>query len=282
MKPNGWFSGLAGNLARATGYFSSFSCQRYTMAERAGLVRAALSRGQQTKFLGFWVSCLSKKAFRTQLREIFFECEYSFKAETDSPAILDCGANIGLATLFFKYLYPKARITSFEADPTTASILQKNVERNRLQDVSVHNLMLSNMEGEHPFYIAADVDGSLRMSANPGRISRHREIMVKAGKLSRYIQGPIDLLKLDVEGAEWDVMGDLKESGKLALVQRMAIEYHHKIGGQASRLAGFLALLEQEGFEYQIAATGADPISRQGVFQDLLIGAYRPSPGNFA
>jgi FkbM family methyltransferase len=192
--------------------------------------------------------------------------------------ILDCGANIGLATLFFKHLYPKSRITSFEADPTTASTLQKNIEQNHLQDVSAYNLFLSDTEGDYPFYVAANVAGSLRMSADPSRISKHREIIVKAGKLSHYIEGPVDLLKMDVEGAELDVMTDLKSSGKLSLVRRMVIEYHHRIGGQASCLAGFLALLEEEGFEYQIAGAGCDPITRQGVFQDILIGAYRPSP----
>jgi hypothetical protein len=35
-------------------------------------------------------------------------------------------------------------------------------------------------------------------------------------------------------------------------------------------------LLEEEGFEYQLSAAGCDPITRQGVYQDILIGAYRP------
>jgi FkbM family methyltransferase len=214
-------------------------------------------------------------AYQILLRQIFIEGEYRFEANTDSPVILDCGANIGLATLFFKHLYPGARISSFEADPETASILQKNVERNRLKDVSVYNLMLSNTEGDQPFYLSADEEGALSMSANPNRISSHREITVKAGKLSSYINGPIDLLKLDVEGAEWDVMTDLKSSGKISLVRRMVIEYHHKIGGQASCMARFLALLEGEGFEYQIATGEGDQIARKGVFQDVLIGAYR-------
>jgi len=59
----------------------------------------------------------------------------------------------------------------------------------------------------------------------------------------------------------------------------MVIEYHHKIDGQSSCLARFLGLLEQEGFEYQLAALGCAPITRQEVFQDMLIGVYRPANG---
>jgi FkbM family methyltransferase len=249
----------------------------YSAAERINLVRALRSRGHETDLLKFHVTYPSERWFRVLLKEIFFKGEYLFEAETDSPVILDCGANIGLATLFFKYLYPRARICSFEADPATASILQKNIEQNQLSDVSAYNLMLSNAEGEHPFYVAADVAGNLQMSAYADRLSNHREIMVKTGKLSHYIDGPVDLLKLDVEGAEFDVMTDLKRSGKISQIRRMVIEYHHKFGNQPSCLARFLMLLEEEGFEYQISG-GCNPIARQNVFQDILIGAYRPLP----
>ena len=249
--------------------------QRYTIAERLSLVSARKPHGHETDLLKFHVTFLNEGVYQILLREIFFKGEYSFEAGTESPVILDCGANIGMATLYFKYLYPKARISSFEADPVTASVLKKNVEQNRLVDVSVHNLMLSNKEGELPFYTCEEVAGIPSMSGNPNRTLNHREILVKAGKLSTYIEGPVDLLKLDVEGGEWDVMADLLESGKIKLVRKMVIEYHHKIDGQASCFSKFLSLLEEGGFEYQIAAEGCDPISRQGVYQDFLIGAYR-------
>jgi FkbM family methyltransferase len=264
------------NLLRTGKSISSMSRLNYSTRERASLLSALRSQGHETDLLNFHVSYLGEWPFRLQLEEIFFRGEYLFEAKSDSPVILDCGANIGLATLFFKHLYPKARISSFEADPATASILQKNIEQNHLDDVSAYNLLLSNAEGEHSFYCAADEAGSTKMSALPDRLSNNREIMVKAGKLSHYIDRPVDLLKLDVEGAELDVMTDLKSSGKLSLIRQVVIEYHHRIGNRASCLARFLALLEEEGFEYQVSGS-CDPITRQNVFQDILIGAYRSS-----
>jgi FkbM family methyltransferase len=264
-------------VMRAVEDIRRMSQLNYTVAEKASLISALRAQGHETDLLNFHVNYLNERAFRFVLKEIFFKGEYVFEAETDSPVILDCGANIGIATLFFKYLYPKARISSFEADPTTACILRKNIEQNHLDDVSTYNLMLSDSEGEHPFYVAADLAGSLRMSAAPNRLTNNHEIMVKAGKLSRYIDGPVDLLKLDVEGAEFAVMTDLKCSGKISQIRRMVIEYHHKIDSQTSCMAKFLALLEEAGFEYQISG-GCEPVSRQNVFQDVLIGAYRSSP----
>jgi FkbM family methyltransferase len=267
-------SGQVTNLAQAATDFRRMSRLRFTPAERANLVAAFWSSGQQANLLGFRVSYLNRGSFRYALREVFFEGDYLFDAGTDEPVILDCGSNIGLATLFFKRLYPKARIACFEADPTTAAVLQKNVEQNNLQNVATHNLMLSNSEGEHSFYVASNVPGSLMMSGSPDRLSKAREIRVKAGRLSDYIDGPVDLLKMDVEGAEFEVMADLEESGKIAQIQRMVIEYHHKIDGQVSRMAEFLALLQAHGFEYQISGH-CYPITKQDTFQDILIGAYR-------
>jgi FkbM family methyltransferase len=248
----------------------------YTFAERIKLICALRSREHEADVLRFHVNYLSEGWFRYLLSEIFIGGEYFFEAETDSPVILDCGANIGLATLFFKHLYPKARVSAFEADPTTAYVLQKNIDQNHLEKVFAYNLLLSNAEGEHPFYLATDEDGSPLMSAEPNRLLSNRKIMVKAAKLSHFVDGPVDFLKLDVEGSEFDVLTDLKCTGKISCIRRMVIEYHHGIGDQASRLGSFLALLEGEAFNYQILRT-CNPISSQREYQDILIGASRPS-----
>lgn len=263
-------------LAVTASVFRRTSRRHYSQADRVNLIAALWSNRQEVNLLGFDVKYLGEREFRYLIWEIFICNQYFFEAENDSPVILDCGANIGLATLFFKRLYPKAHISSFEADPATASILKRNVEANQLKDVTVHNLMLSDETGEHPFYIDAKVDGVLTMSAHPTFLSNHREICVKSGKLSDYIERPIDLLKVDIEGTELDLITDLRDSSKISQVRRMIIEYHHKIGGQASRLGRFLTLLEENRFEYQISGECA-PIAKQNMAQTILIGAYRSS-----
>ncbi len=247
----------------------------YRAADIASLATAMNSKGHETDLLGFHVSYLDEEPFHYALREVFVHADYLFETENDAPVIFDCGANIGLAMLYFKRLYPKALISCFEADPATAAILQKNVEQNHLENVSTYNLMLANDSGERSFYIGATEAGNLRMSGSANRIPNHREIQVKAAKLSDYVNGPVDLLKMDVEGAEFEIIADLKSSKKISLVQRMVIEYHHKIEGQPSRMSKFLALLEEEGFEYQLSGHCL-PVTRQNTFQDILIGAYRP------
>lgn len=260
-------------MVRAT----EMSHLKYSATDLAGLLRVLLLRsGKETRLLDYRVAFLDLGSFKIVVWDVFIKGEYYFVTDNDAPVILDCGANIGLATLFFKRWYPRARIKSFEADPTTAETLRSNVRNNGLEDVVVHNLLLSDQVGEGTFYVSADVAGSLQMSTTRERFSTAaREIKVQSGRLSDFIDGPIDFLKLDIEGAEFAVMHDLVESGKIAQISRMVIEYHHKMGAQPSHMASFLSILEAAGFEYQIHAR-CEPITSEDLFQDIMIGAYRP------
>ena len=58
-----------------------------------------------------------------------------FCSTQPTPRILDCGANVGLASLYFKRLYPQARITAYEADPDIYQCLRNNLRRNGASDV---------------------------------------------------------------------------------------------------------------------------------------------------
>ena len=129
-------------------------------------------------------------------------------------------------------------------------------------------------------------DGEVSFFSSPGfspvgsihasRANGAQEIKVRLVKLSDYITGAVDLLKLDVEGAEFDIMQDLVSTGKIAGIQRMIIEYHHRIGGAKPELNRFLKLIEDAGFTYDLSAH----IDRQkrftGSFQDVMIYASRP------
>jgi len=77
-----------------------------------------------------------------------------------------------------------------------------------------------------------------------------------------------------VEGAENRILSDLVSRGSIHSIRQMVIEYHHHLSDRRSCLADFLRQLEETGFEYQFHAS-LWPGTSQGVFQDMLIGAYR-------
>lgn len=235
--------------------------------------RFVSSAGHRQRMLGFDLHYLDEKSLRHLYHEIFACEQYGFSCERQDPIIFDCGANIGMATLYFKWLYPHSRITSFEPDPATFQLLRKNVEANGLGEVALHNVALWNERGTVSFYIPQDGLGSLRMSTNPARL-QGKQILVPSGRLSDFILGPIELLKLDVEGAEHQVMSDLLESGQLRQIRQMIVEYHHNVAGEPAQLGSFLRILEQGGMRYQLNSSFF-PFSQRDLFQDILVYAYR-------
>lgn len=233
-----------------------------------GLLSSALGRG---RVFGWKISHLSRSALILLYSEIFARECYRFTSNKPNPVILDCGANIGMATLYFKWLYPAAQITAFEPDPATFKALQNNISSNRLPGVVAHNIALGGQDTEINFYVPEP--GSLMMSAVTSRV-QGETLQVPCRRLSTFITGEIDLLKLDIEGMEGPVLDELVNSGKLSLIRECVIEIHHNLSNSPTSLTRILQMLEQSGFFYQIINVHAAS-SAINSFQDVLVHAIK-------
>jgi FkbM family methyltransferase len=237
---------------------------------------APVVRLRRERFLGFRVESFDYETLHFLFREIFVRNEYWFDSPTSRPLIFDCGANIGIATIFFKWLYPRSVIHCFEPDRPTFGLLRRNVQANRLTDVHLHNVALLDTVGSIEFFVAANRDGSLLMSLDPERAGGgHKRTIVDGVKLSEFVNGTqVDLVKLDVEGAEGPVMRDLADSGAIRKIKQFVVEYHHHVDQRRAKLGDFLSLLTGAGFDYQIGAVWASPQARDE-FQDIMVHAFR-------
>jgi len=227
-----------------------------------------------TDVAGFRLRYLEAEWMRYLYREVFAEREYWFATDNPRPVILDCGSNIGMAILFFKSLYPEARITAFEPAPWACAAIEDTLRANALTNVSVHNAALAETEGTLELFHDPSHPGSAVMSVFRERMDG-ATVRVPAVRLSRHITGPVDFLKLDVEGSELAVLRDLAASGAIGSIRQMVIEVHHHMSPTVDNLSECLALLEGNGFGYQLTSAQVfTPITR-GQFQDVLVHAYR-------
>ncbi|MBP9771455.1 MAG: FkbM family methyltransferase [Candidatus Pacebacteria bacterium] len=145
-------------------------------------------------------------------REIFYEKHYHFDLP-QRPVIYDVGANIGLATLYFKHIRPDAIVHCFEPNPSALDALEKNVTH--LSDVHIHPVAISDREGTASFQSNIPASGKARIGVG--------DITVPTQQLDfEYV----DLLKIDVEGAEYQIIPDLAARGLLKKIARLAIEIH--------------------------------------------------------
>ena len=208
--------------------------------------------------------------------DIFLRRQYEFESESPAPVILDAGSNIGLAILFFKRLFPHATVLGFEPDPDTFELLTRNVEANGLEGVRLSNEALYDGREALDLFGDPSAPGSPQMTTFGERLPPGAARRVPATRLSEHVTEPVDFLKVDIEGAERVVLDELEQAGKLALVGRMAIEYHHHMEAGEDGLAGLLATLERGGFGYQLEARlGGTPGLHPGRFQNILVHAYQ-------
>lgn len=180
-------------------------------------------------------------SFYWSYQEIIKEEIYNFSCKSESPRIIDCGANCGLSLVFFKHIYPEARIRAVEADPIVFDILQENIFNRGHEDVELVKAAVSNSNEPVKFN---------REGADAGRIHNLEESqdfsIVDPISLDDLIHEPIDFLKMDIEGAEVDV---LCESKKIDQVNQMFIEYHSFVD-QTQQLDRLLSKLTHAGFRY--------------------------------
>lgn len=260
--------------------------KRAVLRTHFALAAAREGTGRLTRNVaGYRVTAHDLPTLRFLFDETFVELQYYFRARTATPLVIDCGSNLGMSVLFFKRLYPGARIIAFEPEPSAFRLLEENLAANRIQGVEVHAAALGAEAGEATLYLDTGQPGSPLASTVPGRIPAGTA-RVPQVRLSDYVREAVDLLKLDVEGAERAVVEELVTSGAAERVRRMIIEYHHHIDPGEDALGDFLNLLVRGGFGYQVAAF-YDASRREPAepgFQDVQIYAYRragsPSRGS--
>lgn len=182
-----------------------------------------------------------------QFHEIFVQRGLQFRTASASPRILDCGANIGVASLFFKRAYPGARITAYEADPELCAMTKRNLERNGAGDVDVVQAALWTSNGNVTFRAEGSdsgmIDGLAGMVDGTGMTVpslRMRDVLE---------HDRIDLLKLDIEGAECAVLEDCEPV--LDRVNAIVMDLHEFDPGDRQSPRVF-ECLTRAGFVYSV------------------------------
>ena len=229
------------------------------------------------RIFGYYISAFDYNTIIFLFAEIFYKNEYFIKLTNDKPLIFDCGANIGIATLYFKWLYPESEIYAFEPDKNTFELLRKNVLQNNLQNVHLFNSAISDRNEVVDLYVDHNTPGSLLMSTKIDR--KHKEITtVNCISLSSFIKenkiNQIDFLKIDIEGSEKEAIQDLDKNNQLDNINNLVIEYHHHTGNNDSGLSAFLKVFETNGFEYHIDATYF-PLTEDNTSQDILLYLHK-------
>ena len=199
---------------------------------------------KDVKFLSYSFDVPDLPSFVWQFKELFVDGLYKFETHSKEAIIYDCGANIGMSCLYFKKLYPNAKIKAFEADPKIAKVLENNLAKNGvLNGIEIINSAVWIDEKGIEFSSEGADGGSIYGNENKIKMSsiRLKEFLKKEEK--------VDMLKIDIEGAEYEVLKDCKDS--LYNVDNLFVEYH-SWNKTEQKLSEILEIFEKNGFRYYI------------------------------
>jgi FkbM family methyltransferase len=162
--------------------------------------------------------------------------------------ILDLGGNIGLFAIFALRRYDVRVITSFEPDPENAAMLARAIELNAASDRwRVRPVAVSDAAGPIRFITGRLLESR---SADPG------EPGVELPAIDLFeLDHDVDLIKIDIEGGEWALLGDPRLSDLAA--RTIVIEWHARGAPEADGHAAALRLLQRAG--YAIHLDEVDP-----------------------
>lgn len=240
---------LSGNMVN--GFVAQH--QGRDLLERGSFFNFLLKRSADRKLLSY----LEKIAFRKDtdddrwiIPELVEHDMYKVKSvlrQYEPPYksyVLDCGAHIGAFSIMCSLYLRNVEIFSFEPNPESFYYLSQNA--GRLRNVTAFNKAVDIKEGVLQLFAPDDEAWTGRWSVSP---NSNRSIDVEAVDLNAFIKsldGPVFILKLDLEGHEELILNEFCEEA-LAAVKIMVIETHRDcLDHQRLMASGFQLLFRPE------------------------------------
>lgn len=165
------------------------------------------------------------------LESIFAKHDYIFFAEKQPRFIIDAGAHIGLASIFFANIYPESTIISLEPETENFKLLCQNV--NSYPSIIPINAALWKKKGRVKLADPNLGNWGYRVSQlkPEDKIIEQQGTDVEAVTINDIIQeynmDKVDILKMDVEGAEKEVFENTSEW--IEKVDSIIIELHERL-----------------------------------------------------
>lgn len=171
----------------------------------------------------------------------------SYKLPRKCLSILDCGANVGIFSVWAARHRPGAEIVAVEPNPDTFASLEANIRANALRErVRLIRVALAAAAGKRHIQSDGDSPDRRLLPADVAHAA-DRAVAVRCVTLAECLDlanfDTVDLLKMDIEGSEWGVLLSAPPSA-LARVRNLQLEYHEvhsRFGYSPEKLFAHLA-----------------------------------------
>jgi FkbM family methyltransferase len=204
--------------------------------------------------------CRTVGSDRWVLRGVFGVKHYEIALQDPPELIIDGGANVGYASVYFANKYPNAQIIGIEPDPENCALFHRNCAPYPNIELIQGAFWTSNTD--LVIENRAEESWAFRVVEAPSSTDRTFKGFTVADILRLSGKQHIDLLKLDIEGSEEQLFSSNYE-GWINRVKNLMVEVH----GERCRDA---VLTATKGRGFSISLDGAHVVLKREASQDLL------------
>jgi FkbM family methyltransferase len=170
----------------------------------------------------------------------------------DGWTVLDIGGQKGIFSVLAATAAKNVKVYTFEPSPDSFAALTDNIKLNGLSNVTLFNIAVGKTEGKVVLHLASDsVCNSLFVRSD---IAVRGEVVVDAWPLQKILDtigSPVDLLKMDIEGMEYDALLACPPEA-LSQIRRIALEYHDYLMSGVYTVRHLSEFLTANGFSVRL------------------------------
>lgn len=193
---------------------------------------------------GMKITADRPKTIQQSLLEIFLHEVYRFDSQLEAPVILDTGANIGISALYFARKYPGAKIVCAEPNPVALTYLDKNIASNKLANITIYAAALGADTGFGS--LVESPESLLNTTVNVSALPTPIPVVALTSLMEKH---SVDLMKLDIEGAEWEVLNHwLDHKSGLPCPREILAELHPQKAANPLASTDLKHRLESHGY----------------------------------
>jgi FkbM family methyltransferase len=189
--------------------------------------------------------------------------------------IVDVGANIGYNTVYAAGIVgPAGRVVAIEPAADNVRVLRDNIAANGLGQVVVHAVAAGRTHEDRDLFLRGDMSAVNSLFPESVYATVTGVEQVPVAPLDAVVDGDVELVKIDVEGAELDVLAGMTRLLRSDRIQ-LIVEWHPQLQEAAGYDAGALPrLLLEHGFRLRAAShTGVTGLTASGI--DALAARLR-------
>ncbi len=164
-----------------------------------------------------------------------------------NDTVIDVGANIGAFTTFAAKKSIDGNVFSFEPEKSNFRQLQKNVRLNKLKNVVIYNLGVNKSKGLAQLFVSNNNGASHSLCNSGTNEIQTIHCITLADIFDKCNIDNIDVLKLDVEGAEYDILFSTPVK-IFRKIDRIILEFHDNINLKYN-YKGLISFLENTDFK---------------------------------